>query len=364
MDKSVPKRKYYPALDGLRGIAILLVLLQHNFEFLNVNFYGWTGVDLFFVLSGFLITEILLCTLENQNFFRNFYLRRILRIFPIYYFLLFLSFFILPNINQFPAALDYYSGNQIWHWLYLQNWLYIFNDPFGTKILLHTWSLAVQEQFYLIWPLLVMLIKKPKRLLITVLTLLISIAIIRTALWKLELTEFAYSTFYTFTRIDGLCIGSMIALLIKVKPGYIKRHFLKIIFLIAVLNIGFYFLKKSINYSLPYFAIVGYTTLAIIFGLIVHEVVAEKSKIISFLLDRKILKFFGRISYGLYVYHWPVYLLLYPELQKMFETKFEITKFQADLTSAIITTLIASIISFLSYEFFEKHFLKLKTKFI
>ncbi|MEI9808490.1 MAG: acyltransferase [Bacteroidota bacterium] len=85
-------RSYYPALDGLRGIAIILVLCCHNFNFLPHFELGWIGVDLFFVLSGFLITDILLRTKETKNFLQNFYIRRILRIFPLYYGALLLFF--------------------------------------------------------------------------------------------------------------------------------------------------------------------------------------------------------------------------------------------------------------------------------
>jgi len=94
-------RSYYPALDGLRGFAILGVLLQHNFSFLPVPKFGWVGVDLFFVLSGFLITDILLKTKEQKNFLSNFYTRRVLRIFPLYYGSLILFFSLAPLISQF-----------------------------------------------------------------------------------------------------------------------------------------------------------------------------------------------------------------------------------------------------------------------
>ncbi|MBL0130273.1 MAG: acyltransferase [Chitinophagaceae bacterium] len=98
-------KKYYPALDGMRGIAILFVIFHHNFEFISYSFFGWLGVDLFFVLSGFLITDILLNTLNQQNFLRNFYIRRVLRIFPLFYLAILVFFiFIAQYFNNFSRC--------------------------------------------------------------------------------------------------------------------------------------------------------------------------------------------------------------------------------------------------------------------
>src|SRR5215475_3841885 len=137
MTAAIPNRPYYPALDGLPGIAILLVVFLHNFKFVNYFFFGWLGVDLFFVLSGFLITEILLKTLGQPHYFRNFYMRRMLRIFPLYYITLVFAFFILPFFIPSYINMSYYVRNQGWLWAYLQNWLFVFKEPSGTPMLLH-----------------------------------------------------------------------------------------------------------------------------------------------------------------------------------------------------------------------------------
>ncbi|HVG42973.1 MAG TPA: acyltransferase [Chitinophagaceae bacterium] len=152
---------YYPALDGLRGLAILLVVVYHNFGFINYFFFGWLGVDLFFVLSGFLITDILLKTREQPNFIRHFYTRRLLRIFPLYYLALILFLLLIPAANPTLLNVEYYRDNSTWLLLYLQNWLYIFN-PTNQSALFHFWSLAVEEQYYLLWPFAVLLVKRAK----------------------------------------------------------------------------------------------------------------------------------------------------------------------------------------------------------
>ena len=117
---ATPNRSYYPALDGLRGIAILLVVFYHNFGFIDYFFFGWLGVDLFFVLSGFLITDILLRTLNDKHYLRNFYVRRVLRIFPLYYLSLIFFLIIVPRFG-IPLDVQYYVDNQVWLWTYLQN---------------------------------------------------------------------------------------------------------------------------------------------------------------------------------------------------------------------------------------------------
>lgn len=357
-------RNHYPALDGLRGVAILLVVFLHNFGFMNYFFFGWLGVDLFFVLSGFLITEILLNTVGKPGFLKNFYMRRILRIFPLFYLALVICLLILPNIKSLHLNTDYYTGNQVWLWTYLQNWLYVFKEPYGDKILLHTWSLAVEEQFYMFWPLLVLLLKKPRYLLTAMLFILVSVCVARFVIWNYQVEDLAYSSLYTFTRIDGLCIGSIVALLQKINTGFLKKYTALIVLLMAGINFAFYFINNMQGFTLPYLAFAGYTTFAVLFGILVYEAVIGESKLIRILLDNKVLKFFGRISYGLYVWHWPVYILLFDYCRNKITAGNFFSSIQpAELISAIFVTLVAILVSLLSYHYFEKPFLKLKSKY-
>lgn len=363
MTAANPTRSYYPALDGMRGLAILLVVCLHNFGFMNYFFFGWLGVDLFFVLSGFLITEILLKTVGQPHFLRNFYMRRVLRIFPLYYVTLIVSFFILPYLVPSYISMKYYTENQVWHWTYLQNWLYIFKEPAGTPMLLHTWSLAVEEQFYLAWPLAVLLVRKPKILLWIVMAVLLIVCVVRFIIWESNITYLAYASLYTFTRIDGLCIGAMLAILMQISPGFLKKYTTVIVLLMAAINFGFYFLNGQRSFTLPYLAFVGYTTFAVLFGILVYEGIRGESKIIHFLFANRIMKFFGKISYGLYVYHWPVYVLGFSVFQKWLLNSFGITGNSSIVITSIIVTVIAIIMSVISYYSFERYFMRLKRKY-
>lgn len=155
LSPALPKR--LPPLDGLRGLAIVLVMFFHfgqglnrqNLEqhaFRTLFDFGGSGVDLFFVLSGFLITGILLNSRHSDNYFSRFYMRRILRIFPLYCFsVLVVWLFVIPA--EHPGVTADLRNKLIWNLGYVQNWRLDCVPHLG-----HYWSLAIEEQFYLIWP--------------------------------------------------------------------------------------------------------------------------------------------------------------------------------------------------------------------
>ncbi len=354
-------RLHYPALDGLRGLAILLVVVYHNFGFINVFFFGWLGVDLFFVLSGFLITDILLKTVGKKGYLKNFYIRRVLRIFPLYYLCLILFLIVLPKTNL-QLDVQYYIDHQVWLWTYLENWIYTFQSPGHTNALNHLWSLAVEEQFYLLWPLAILLIRKPRLLLIFISLVLVAVLGLRLLVWMNHISDLAYFNLYTFTRIDGICIGCMIALLQRVNSNFLQRNKAMIVLFFAGLNFGFFFVNRRYQFTFPYLALVGYTTFAMMFGLLVNEAVTRQTKLINLLFNIPLLKFFGKISYGFYVFHWPVYLLLSPYLSPSMSRFINGSLLQ--FLVSVIATLAAIAISWLSYQYYEKYFLKLKDKFV
>ncbi len=146
---------YYKNLDGIRAIAALMVMFFHFFASIKINtptlsvllklsIFGQTGVTLFFVLSGFLITRILISTKHNTDYFKNFYLRRTLRIFPLYYLFLLIYYYIYPLIfnTGFTPIKD-----QLYFYAYIQNFAETFHWTANGPN--HFWSLAVEEHFYL-----------------------------------------------------------------------------------------------------------------------------------------------------------------------------------------------------------------------
>src|SRR5437588_9009399 len=181
--------QYIPALDGLRGLAILLVMGYHFGQdadgggtalgpFLSPVFgVGYHGVDLFFVLSGFLITGILLDMKDRPRYFRNFYIRRILRIFPLYYAVLFCLLVLLPLLVTppvFPFAEA--QRRQAWLWLYASNIYHAWTGHWRLTGFSHLWSLAVEEHFYLIWPVVIFFCRARGALVVSAACLVASLA--------------------------------------------------------------------------------------------------------------------------------------------------------------------------------------------
>lgn len=340
------------------------MIFYHNFGFVKYFFFGWLGVDLFFVLSGFLITDILLKTVNKQGYFKNFYAKRVLRIFPLYYLSLIIFLVILPQVKDLPLDLSFYVDHQWWFWAYLQNWFLIFYDVGNTTTAIqHYWSLAVEEQFYIVWPLVIFIVRKPKLLLTIAGFLLLAVICVRLFMWTIQIKDLNYFGLYTYTRIDGICIGSILAILQFMRSTFINKYFTGVVLLLAAMNFVFYFVNKKYNFTYPYFAIVGYTTFAMLFAIIVHEVIQGGNKFLNLILNIKPLRFFGKISYGLYIFHWPIYLILYDWMDKKIRTATALSDNNLAILVSVLLTIIGILVSILSFYTFERYFLKKKNAF-
>lgn len=347
--------QYIPKLDGLRFFAIAPVILFH----LNIPGFslGWTGVQLFFVISGFLITTILIKTKENPRYFSNFYFRRILRIFPIYY----LCFFFLWVVAYFSNKL----GDSNYFFFYIQNYLIGVNKfDVSFPAFNHTWSLAIEEQFYLLWPMIVYFFSK-RNLLIICISLFILSFLSRFVLLRVFHYENPFIVYMTLpSQIDCLVSGAIIAILVgenQVKKR-ILNYFLLGSFLLIVItvtmtgisnywDVNYYILKKPINLLLN-------SLLAIFFGSCVVYVLLNNNKNFLNFLNNSILIHLGKISYGLYLYHFIV-LTLFPILLAKYNFKMP-----NDLSKNIVELMLIYLISSFSYHFIESKFLLLKKKFV
>ena len=352
---------HYPALDGLRGFAILFVLFYHNFNFIPFSEYGWIGVDLFFVLSGFLITEILLKTRGQKKFLRNFYTRRILRIFPLYYLVLSLFFILAPYFSSLQEQYNYYHSNQAMMWAYLQNWFFIFYPtPAISMPFQHFWSLSIEEHYYLLWPFVILVCKNLQKLKWILYIMLACYILFRFFVWLYYgINDFSFNLQH-LTRMDGLCIGSLIAVW-KFNGEKLGNRIFRLSIILISIHLLVILLAKMLFKNLPHFNILGFTSISALFGIVIIYAIENKNAGIKILLENRFVRYIGKISYGLYIFHYTVLVLF-----RIYLTDSAITIGPIQLSRIIVigigSIVVTVIVSILSYHFFERKFLVLKDR--
>ncbi|HRP37298.1 MAG TPA: acyltransferase [Candidatus Dojkabacteria bacterium] len=347
------------ALDCVRGLAVLMIMLFHCFNFVIFKF-GWIGVDLFFVLSGFLITGILLDTKFTPNYYRNFIVRRIVRIFPLYYFVLILCLILLPL--TFPKLLgpefDYYLNHQAWFWTYTQNWLYSKTGFPENQTLVHLWSLAVEEQFYIFWPLVVKIFNT-RRLFIVCLIIVVFSLIFRFYIGaKLGLIHpFQYMA--TLSRMDALIIGAIIAILIRKRKIWLEKYTIPVFVVCLLVLIGTMLYLRAILFLrlAPM-----YTIIDILSGCLLIFMLNRKKIFVLRPLYHPVFIFLGKYSYGLYIYHFILFNVFENSVLPGLVTIIESEKI-ASLAGGAVVFIVSFPISVLSYKYLEQPFLKLKKFF-
>ncbi len=367
-----------PILDGIRGMAILLVMLHHFFMgvapastvdrfALAVTESGWCGVDLFFVLSGFLITGILYDTKQKKGYFKNFYARRTLRIFPLYYAVLVLFFVVFPLLPV-EAAREYVSGSsadQVWFWTYLTNFRIIERGGFYPYLIPSVfWSLAIEEQFYLAWPLIIRVLRQKQAMFLCAAIVLLALGL-RVTLAAMDVSPIA-GFVMTFARLDCLAVGAFLALLSRSAVGIVAAvpvaRVVAWVAALALLTISFS--MGSLKWTDPVTNTVGLTALALFFGSILTLAVAGPEK--SFLrtvFDNRGLRILGKYSYALYIFHGPAGTVA----KRVFDPTGGSTLLGSSTLPVVAYALVASVISLIaaiaSWNLLEKHFLRFKDRF-
>lgn len=302
------KIDYFPQLDGLRCFAIILVMLHHwviaGSRFDKFPFgltLGMMGVNLFFVLSGFLITNILIKgrnnneknNLKNSWTLRQFYVRRFLRIFPAYYLMLFIVW-----ISNFSGVRD----NIIWLLTYTANIRFTITQQFHGSIS-HLWSLAVEEQFYLLWPFLILFL--PKRLLKNVLFIVIVLAVLERYIFSFLSFPAITIDIFTVSCFDSLGLGAFLAYLFNFNLNFLarllnKRYFFFLVFILfAFLLLYTSFIRKI--------KAIDAVFLRALYSILCFYIVGKALKgykgLLRVVLEHPWIIFIGTISYGLYLYH-------------------------------------------------------------
>jgi peptidoglycan/LPS O-acetylase OafA/YrhL len=371
--RALRNKGHIAGIDGLRAIAIIFVIFCHaNFEFgglappnridrifANIFSEGWSGVELFFVISGFLITRILFRTKGSATYYKSFYARRALRIFPLYYVYILFFLFLLPQIaNRCLPEI-----NNIWTFWGEPRWplrasvlFYYYNFVVAAlhshlPLVNHFWSLSVEEHFYLLWPLIVASFGRRSLMRICLAGCGLSFIL---RCWLAHLSSGKVDVFVlTPCRLDGIFLGAWLALALA-DPGderlvqwWAGRAFA--ISLVAVTATLIWL--PLLEYKVFTFSVLFASGLALMF----------KRDWLSRWLDRPLLRALGRYSYGIYMYHM---VMLYC-ITALLHTSKLLAHIPGWLTKSILSLLIIAItglIAFLSYRFFESFFLGLKSK--
>ena len=349
--------KHISALDGLRGMAILLVVAFHYFYYaVPVFAVGWVGVDLFFVLSGYLITKRLIENKDRKDRYKLFYTNRALRIMPLYYLVLILfysSIYFLVEPQNFHRF-DFYLNNKVDFFLFLQNGVFVKSMPLEPH-LGHLWSLAIEEQFYLAWPLILYTFYKKKHFINILWLSIIAVLILRNILYFTD--HLHKNTYYkhTFCRIDSIIIGALTYFLL-LKPTNAKL--LKWVGIIALLFVctGLFVLQNAAPSS-PFSTTVGYTAYAFLFASVLGHVISYPNSKIARFFKLSFLRFTGKISYGFYVIHVLVGVTLAVKIKNALQPAFP--NWAKDI-SWIICFAVSYLLSIVSYYYFESFFLKFK----
>jgi len=367
-------------LDGVRGLAILAVLVDHSAVWITpagfldraaqaVTGSGWEGVDLFFVLSGFLITGILLDAKGGQHYFRNFYARRVLRIFPIYYLTISLALaasFIPAVAHHFPDAAAEIRHVQPWYWTYTTNFLIALHGWAAAPMRsTHLWSLAVEEQFYLIWPALVLLVDRRTLVRICV-GLLVVCPLLRCVLFFMGVPP-RDLVVLTPTRIDTLALGALLAIAARSDGGLARwRRVLAYIAIPSAIALAstLTFRIRIANES-PEIVTIGFSLIAAIAAaFITFAATTPTGTLAHRFLAHPALRAVGRYSYAMYIFHFPVVGLLHarrlaPDVMPTVLGSHLPAQFAFTLLCFAVTFALA----FMSWHLFEHPILKLKRYF-
>ena len=388
-----------PTLDGMRGLAVIAVLVFHfawtfpgddpskavglvgkvAVQLHAFMWSGWTGVDLFFVLSGYLITRGLVSDSKKPlgTRMKMFWMRRVLRIFPLYY-----AVIVVGTIVTLALGAKWVPG--LSYWLYMQNYVLAF-DHEVMRWTAHFWSLAIEEQFYFIWPIVALTVSR-RRLIPLILTLVFLTVALRAGLtfkgeniglfqrWfesepgGLEhgIAKFVYRA--TFTRADGLLLGAFVAVTqreVRHPAAQIWRRLRLPIFAgTALALLGLYVWATGLNDYDRRVIGIGYVMLALFFAsgvsLCADHVIGERAR--RFLSWAPLVSC-GKVSYGMYIFHWPLVVIGVPYLMKWQEG--QSTLVQMGISGAFVVGGITAmwVLASVSFKFFESPFLKLKGKF-
>jgi peptidoglycan/LPS O-acetylase OafA/YrhL len=369
MEKFVSK--HITALDGLRGIAIIMVVGFHYIATISppaskflpiakIAMFGWTGVDLFFVLSGFLVGGKLLDHKSSTNYFKVFYLRRAFRILPLYISWI-LLYILIVTIEPSVQA-----GNLAWtfekpfpmvsYFTFTQNIFFVLERRTGPQWMGPTWSSAVEEQFYFLLPIVIRFL--PYRHLIKLCCLCVIMApSLRLLLLNFDPKHWILpaSYFLLTPRLDSFMIGVMCACVVR--NDFLWRLCCENYKLIHTILIGLLFnilafIATDCSPASLTTSVFGMTTIALFYGFLILVSVTHPHSLMSRVIGSKLLCFFGKISYGMYIFHQSVLGIVHAT----FRSQMPVLNNNSDLVACLLAFAISILLAYGSWILFERHF--------
>jgi len=361
-------RGHVPALDAIRGLAIIVVTLYRfggggdgparAIDHPWLIELGQRGVDLFFVLSGFLITGILFDAKGKNHYFRNFYVRRALRIFPLYYGVLAAMLLVLPRFAPSLAA-DFHPAvdQQAWLWFYGANALQAYEGRWCLGPLNHFWSLAIEEHFYLAWPAVIFFASR--RTALRICCGLFAASVLARFMWLIGGGNNVAAEVLTPLRMDGLVLGSWLALVARGPGGltWLARWATPWLVGCGVIAIAADLMGRRF-FGLPYAA-----WACTCGALLILTVAAPSQSWLRRFGGSKTLQFFGKYSYAMYVFQLPLVYLLAPLVTANGLASAMGSQAIGQVAYCAILTVVTTASAVASWHVFEKRLLALKHRF-
>ena len=343
---------YFPAIDGLRFLAFLLVFFNHSRSLTSnfLSYIGWSGVELFFLLSGFLLTKLLLAEYNQATSIQlyKYFIRRILRIWPLYF--IYLLFIVLASLLMIDCPLS--VPRLLSNIFFYDNIITVFNGFNLNLASGHLWSISLEEQYYLVLPFLIPLLAKQTTRKVN-LFIIVSFLLLLTSRYLLSLSGVNYSFIYVLPfSADSFLAGIIPGL--GMYDVWLKKINSTLAFVIGSCLLALLYFLPPRTVMNPNQVLI-YFIPAVAFSFIFISIVYTERGLLYWLFSNKLIRYLGKISFGLYVFHVIANRITYYVFHKLNEP--------VDIRGFIFSLFITILLAILSYELIEKHFLKIKNRF-
>jgi peptidoglycan/LPS O-acetylase OafA/YrhL len=356
---------HHRSLTGFRGLAALLVLCFHYFDGLHIFRFGWLGVDMLFVLTGFLITGRLLETRHLPNSTFQFLKNRFLRIVPLCFLLLAAYFWVLPAL--LPAGLSHVaqqsrvnSVNSPWYFSFLQNWLFVTNGYPAIPMLAFLWSLSIQVQFYLLAAFLLNAVQNIRSLKIILGALAIAGFMLRVNIrFECDGENFTPYMYNTLARMDSFCAGALAYIYVR-EQGLKKEKLLqRLAVIVSLLIMTLFVIMGTVDFRNVLNSTLGIALFALLTAIVLCLLLQTQNNWSSRFFSNRFLCFTGHISYSLYLYHVIIFALFSGYMHDGF-SRLTGAGLPAETLAALTSMALSYAVAWASYRFLEQPLLKMK----